>query len=108
MKAIELEIGDWVFYVTKPVQVLQLDESADYKEIHPIPMTQNTAEKIGFENQGFFGLMAVEGKRCLYDGQRLVIINEEENRKMVEIDCQFVHQLQHALKLCGINMDFVL
>lgn len=113
MKATELMIGDWVFYnpnvfiedeyePTKEWRITQISNGEDinlaveecYK---PIPLTPEILEKNGFryDNSPFiqgwcgYGLL-------IYNGRVTVGQN-------VSMECQYVHQLQHILRLCGLN-----
>jgi hypothetical protein len=106
MKATELMIGDWVYYGKKPVKVLQLSEGKDYKEINPIPLTSEILEKNGFERLGTnyfllcypFGLTNPSTHDNYKDNYYLRVSDKSVNIK-------FVHELQHALRLCGIDKE---
>lgn len=128
-----LMIGDWVLYDREPYQIRQLGiygvdrDGEDYpavcvgqpkgigliverNEIEPIPLIQETLEKNGFkEYDGLYRLDIAEG----------VFVNADFKSKepFVSIHntcyratpiCKYVHQLQHALKLCGINHEIIL
>ena len=128
MKAKELMIGDWVRvyeenddpmecgYVTCRVENLNDfgDIGAncnDYKEedVEPIPLTVDILSKNGFIEDGF-------GDFCEEDRDALLEITSRDGDIRWTINCdeydilefKFVHQLQHALKLCGIEKDIEL
>lgn len=110
MKASELMIGDWidtaegmqkvtaVFWdgevrFEKDGMTFRVFEDADDEEYFaPVPLTPGILEKNGWLSSDepmveFFGV----GK-------------QERKYKRIE----FVHQLQHALRLCGIKKEIVL
>ena len=129
----DLMIGDWIrFKYTKEIaqvsgvssieglKVLIKDEEVDWfppNIIEPILLTQEILEKNGFE-QGFGG-----GKNCLnyneYADNKgdfdLYICNGiregstcGEIYEYVFTAIQYIHELQHALKLCGIDKEIIL
>lgn len=122
MKANELMVGDWVYCEGQPtpdnVTIETISEdgvwfngpnyegAASYDRIFPIPITPEILEKNGFIYnelpfvQGWeqFGLTLTIGG----NGFR---INCGINVAMI-IDS--VHELQHALRLCGIDKEIVI
>lgn len=119
MKANELMIGDWVFHFGKPSKVLGVkdihkghdaillfgDNGFSRKGFEPIPLTEeilkaNANPHIKYEN--ICGYLSINiRKEGLKDKDakghfpiRIVILDG----KVI-----FVHQLQHALRLCGLN-----
>lgn len=133
MKANELMIGDWVHctkldyapenYVAnmqvKQLYVADLDtysfKKLKYDEIEPIPLTAEILNKNSFETNGN-GIFAAY---CPEDMHANLEISEHyhyDNEKIEggfywTINCceydiirlRYVHELQHALKLCGID-----
>lgn len=115
MIANELMLGDWVFTRGRIEQVTSIydgyictehyEDSHDYY-FEPIPLTPEILEKNGFVYNELpfvqaweqFGLTLTIGG----DGFR---INCGHNISMI-ID--HVHELQHALRLCGIFLDIKL
>ncbi len=131
MKANELMIGDWVYIknIAKPMQVypkmlfqmLRSNPNAtteDYN-IFPVPLTPEILEKNGFKmvldidklptyrikwtrnpNLYFTVFTGVDGYwNPVGYGVTIAGVNGV-------ID--YVHQLQHAMRLCGINKEIVL
>ena len=104
MKPNELVIGDWVRCGKRYMKVTQLAEDMDCDDIDPIPITPEILEKNGFvkesrENHGN------NLKYCiLTDGLWIDISGEN----FFEGKLEYVHQLQHALRLCGIEIEIVL
>ena len=128
MEAEELMIGDWVLdkaVSEKPVQVLQINlKNVHYEHekgyisvgteiIEPVPLTHEILEKNGFEREG-------GASRCKFDKWwlsilhwnkgRLELIISDDSTKLytLDIDLKYVHQLQHALRLLGINKNIEL
>lgn len=127
MRANELQIGDWVL-INTPRQVAQITQSkvgyhteprecrmhyARYAEVKPIPITAEILEKNGFKYDssirmwlygvgnkygigvGLWGELGVPVK-CYEQGENYM-------RKIHLPYTPFVHQLQQAIRLCGID-----
>lgn len=122
MKATDLMIGDWVQDTCgNPIQVKELLEDgingewdcaecygveAVYDDIKPIPLTAEILEKNGF--------IKVNSQRYDYgypDTDCYAKVNPKKN--MIHVNGRnansnlyshsFVHELQRALRLCGLN-----
>lgn len=87
-------------------------------ELEPIPLTSKILEKNGFEyddNENCWKLIKKDDRYTLYsiyvNTNRISIynwINKEGERftdacNKVNVHYKYVHQLQHALRLCGLN-----
>jgi hypothetical protein len=122
MKKEDLMIGDWVNIQTErddePMysQVEQLweceidaDFQTDYKNVYPIELTEEILHKNGFlvDSNGIFYL-----KENLKFGLKKDIdygywfANRSDNEYICT--CDYVHELQHILKLCKIEKEIVL
>ena len=131
MKASELMIGDWVMVCPwdetpwKPKKITDINfhswEGVDFcddvgvegwdelslDQIKPIPLTKEILEKNGFVKDDTWdewvhftnGIIIDFTLLVDEDGFRLDIPNARIN---------YVHELQHALKLCGINKEITL
>ena len=137
MEAKELMIGDWVIHRGEPAIVYEIDEyyqrintepdgydsikCIDISEIEPIPITPEILEKNGwkvkkgFVQHGNFGdgplmLWHTEENKILRNFTHELEINDLSSYKgfRVRIECNYVHELQHALRLCGIEKEIVL
>ena len=127
MKANEIQIGDWLYYKGQfnafPFKVESItkkkvgyhaepNEHRMYylrlSECKPIPLTLEILEKNGFEyKEGEIGLYGVKIAphytrddvpfEVFCDGEPFAIWFKEP------VNIKFVHQLQHALRLCGIE-----
>lgn len=123
MEATELMIGDWVKWKNKYVQVASVSgivwsfghigvglaycnddhllESHDIKSISPIPLTPEILEKNGWKEAQFWHEYQ-DGKNtmqaCLPDMRGRINGIEIQYFK-----CEYVHQYQHLLRLCGLN-----
>lgn len=118
MKVNELMIGDWVRITlsNKIGKVYRIDEAngngngwaavidGDYHEtrLEPIHLTPEILEKNGFikEPREFHTL-----QYCIITDGLWIDISEEN---YFEGKLEFVHQLQHALRLCGITREIIL
>jgi hypothetical protein len=133
MKANELMIGDWVRYPNGKGRILVLAQdglyledkegrcyACSYDKIRPIPITPEILEKNGwkheFDKKPYMVKydLAVEGKNCwmmwAIKEHNLDIQRQDEKLDMYNLKvqrvcmpCDFVHQLQHALRLCKIE-----
>jgi hypothetical protein len=122
MKKEDLMIGDWVNIQTREddepmyLQVEQLweceidaDFQTDYKNVYPIELTEEILHKNGFlvDSNGIFYL-----KENLKFGLKKDIdygywfANRSDNEYICT--CDYVHELQHILKLCKIEKEIVL
>ena len=123
MKANELMIGDWVyssFTLSKlpcKVTYLKLHESGygsvettnvigvkDIASLSPIPLTPEILEKNGFVKESRECHSKTLQYCVLIDGLWIDVSGEN----YFEGKLEFVHQLQHALRLCGIEKEIVL
>ena len=116
MKATELMIGDWVQSGRTAARVNSLYEGGDWPFLKPVPLSSEILEKNGFdveshENPAAFaykkeGVSIVEvywngpehGYRCIF------YYGDTRLRKT----CHFVHELQHALRICGVEKEIEL
>lgn len=118
MKANELMLGDWVFvdeydeYTPAPynkpypIQILSgadIDR-ADEISFEPIPLTPEIMEKNGFWVMEKVDNGAEEYIAYATDG--LILHYNRDNDYYfpdTPISWKYVHELQHALHLCGLN-----
>ena len=126
MKATELMIGDWVTgkkWRENPFKLIRIRDNGKYfygitsegsqvgpfflEELEPIPLTPEILEKNGWEKRPTGYVFYTDGKR--YDnslwyifGSNTFVVNT------AEFQIKYVHELQHALKLCGAKKEIVL
>lgn len=130
MEARKLMIGDLVkqkysglvlkVCAIKPQYIRAEDEGGEFREdtIEPIPLTEEILEKNGFEDIGD-GTYQLEEKPCWfwvdffkhtygceYDTSTYEYEDDEHRLKLYGIPS--VHELQHALRLCGIEKEIEL
>ena len=122
MEARDLMVGDWVVYngdvdYINPIKIEGMDiatgmcvttdrDDVGFDGVWPIPLTAEILEKNGFEKCRI--------KEIEYFGWRL---NEDFSLELNAVDTlmwnddvaiHYVHQLQHALRLCGIDKEITL
>ncbi len=127
MKAEDLMVGDWVLLFDDKIAKVDcigntevflsdetgLDWQVTYEHIRPIFLTPEILELNGFvlqENEvGLFGVtIAPHYTRddlpfeVFCDGDPFAIWFRDP------IDIAYVHQLQHVIRLCGVNKEIVL
>ena len=115
MEANELMIGDWVRIHSDicPERVSILKFGVDVN-CEPIPLTAEILEKNGFKEKGvfycldtfdYYGLYICEITESIW---RVQFYNHECSAFDSIICVGYVHELQHALRLCGIDKEIVL
>jgi len=129
MKANELMIDDWVYNknIAKPMQIYPTIFSQMFRSnpnattedynIFPIPLTPEILEKNGFEVTRNISSSRNKDVWSLHVSKyKIFYITEHHNKKKfpyfwIDIgsnsDIKYVHQLQHALRLCGIEKEIV-
>lgn len=123
MEAKEVMTGDWVKYGNRfaIIQSITPNECCilvscsgsdeliweTYDNIEPIPITPEILEKNGWEERPTGYVFYTDGKR--YDnslwyifGSNTFVVNN------AEFQIKYVHQLQHVLRLCGIEKEIIL
>lgn len=130
MKAEDLMIGDWVKFNNSDLahqikaiagKSVKVDKVYWYSasKLSPIPITSEILEKNGFIGMPYavFKINDDSWLEYYYHEHRLTKwwsgIDEWENHSKVkditfQCHCIYVHELQHALKLCGIEKEIVL
>lgn len=137
MKASELMVGDWVnlskgnFSENRQVGLVDIEMIAESVYLaEPIPLTPEILEKNGFkfDGSGQCSMMFLseprysEGQRFnIYVGFKHKTIEvfvahpiekspnwRKINKAYLEVCGPYVHELQHALRLCGIDLDIVI
>lgn len=125
MKSNELMIGDWVLFngnSKKVTSLLVTDLGIDQiyvfgkscqvatinEYIEPIPLTAEILEKNGWKYENYANEYSTEGEEYfVYEDFDIYINNDGKfqitSMDTININLDYVHQLQHALKLCGIN-----
>lgn len=121
MKANELMVGDWVLFKGKPTKVTQghivymmSDRySKEYQEgTQPIPITEELLEKNGFN---LHDDMYTNDVMTLHDDKKFIRtknawsvgVYKNECHRIAQCELTYLHELQHLLKLCKINFEFV-
>lgn len=111
MKTNELMIGDWVLDTRTgtPLRVNPFMAELEVPEWQPIPLTPEILEKNGLDNDPY-------GCHFEEDEYMALEISVEEEGIYWTINyneygilkLKYVHELQHALRLCGINKEIEL
>lgn len=129
MKANELMIGDWVLFSGKPKRVESIFVSDNGVEqiyvfgntsqvstinayIQPIPLTEEILEKNGFEYDdtnigwglGTHDFMIELGHIPFEEDEDYLFVWVADKRARLD----YVHELQHALRLCRIDKEIEL
>ena len=138
MKANELQIGDYVNYRGQIIKVTSLYDKGGSNEVgwsdkesvwvnadnvEPIPLTPEIFVKIGFIKDGSDGWVYIhpDDSTFSYVDYKILWRTDYDNHLFIKkykgsgtsatlqiIDINYVHQLQHALRLCGIEKEIIL
>lgn len=124
MKANELMIGDYVIRKNVPNEILivvaidsirgivyldldGLGITEKIENIEPIPLTTEILEKIDFWYEHNVGYVTEEYEYEIiystWNHELQILKNREQILKLKYFDEMSVHELQHALRLCGIE-----
>ena len=116
MECTDLMLDDWVIdtYTGKPMRVPCVNIKVG-KGLDPIPITPEILEKNGFDECIWVGKKSWR-RRYLVHNEILICIDGRDGGFMhfgyqgynSEICITYVHELQHALRLCGIEKEIVL
>ena len=122
----ELMIGDWMNFNGVNVKIISIglftqvgimDSSNDVysafaKDLVPIPLTAEVLEKIGFWREHNVGYVMEKDENeiiySLWDHKLRILKNREQILNLKYLDEMCVHELQHALLLCGIDKEIEL
>ena len=76
------------------------------EDIRPIPLTTEILVKNGFKDYDSFATLDTEKYRVIYafDGF-ITIVDDDNQRKVSYLECDDVHVLQHAMRICGIEKE---
>ena len=130
MKASEFMVGDWVLNDEgTPYRVAQVNDccydgnSSDlmlengdtYTDIEPMPITDDVLQKIGFIKNNvnnkyfisddYFDIFIYEWSDSIW---LFKYVSTEMNTPNEQRTCSYVHNLQHALKDCGIDKEIMI
>jgi len=124
MKATELQIGDYVNYRGQIIKVTSLYDKGGSNEvgwsdkeyewvngrcIEPIPLTPEILEKNGFEwtTRKSYMVACIGTVRMIWgfykDCLSISDHSDDGECQISSLKCKFVHELQHTLRLCGID-----
>ena len=119
MKCQELQIWDWITDGNGfSMQITNVGDDYAYatfegnegdpwefddkdEQPQPIPITPEILEKNGWERNGIFMEKRIDENTHLRWTDICGSVLSQGNYYMC--DCKYVHTLQHALKLCGLN-----
>lgn len=116
----ELQIGDWVIFNDKPAQVVIIDNWEDEisyfdadaggaltfktKNVNPVALTKEMLEKNGFE---FFDSSYFNNNVSITFFSTGIYftcdVYKDEVCDVIESHINYVHELQHLLRLCGLT-----
>ena len=135
MKANDLMVGDWFQnplgypYKVKSIKCYNADKEDEYYKVlgvnkgteasfdvinaEPIPLSPEILEKNGFKKEGSWFVIEddyydVSIRQITESIWRVKYCNIEFSAFDSTLHIGFVHELQHALRLCGVKHDIIL
>ena len=118
MKANELMIGDWVCctdptpFKIEAITIIDFPEyvtgndgfDVEIADLQPIPLTAEILEKNGFTKELYDGVHYRYG--IVIDGIGFSVCYVRSVFQWLgPLDFHYVHELQHALRLCGVEKE---
>lgn len=126
MKPTELMIGDWVLRDGEPLRVVLIDDYLDFKVVattlnhsyvgkaaglQPVPLTEEILEKNGFKKNAMYQVLRIDENFELWYYPHLGSLRYEYKGELIfktSGGLNYIHELQHALRLAGINKEIEL
>jgi hypothetical protein len=111
MKIDEVMFGDIVSLAGNPIHVTLGVFNHWSNNIKPIPLTPEILEKNGFgcdRNDGYAILKLEDNSELLYYFHEYKLTWFYKSEIIFRCQCVYVHQLQRALKLCGIDKEIII
>lgn len=110
MKANELMINDWVEWmgnyckVDLPLLMTEYQDNIDSNYVKPIPLTEEILEKNGFKLKKCKTEMQSDNSIITFYGNHLdIIVTKETEQIRISKNIKYIHELQHALRLCWLH-----
>lgn len=126
LKITDLSVGDWVAYEDRPYRIYAIEECgtirAKYEDeetlrqlqkhidyFEPIPITPEILEKNGFANIESLWVIEDANQSISYftEGKLTIVVNKKP-QQVLSIRRPYIHQLQHAFRLAGIDKEIEL
>ncbi len=113
MNAEELMVGDWVvcnYYADKPFyKEFGIGDflKGGYNFVDPIPLTSEILKKNGFVEEHEKPIVDKIGAAIIYGKYKRLDEDNCINYGECLFPIKYVHELQHALRLCGIKKEIV-
>lgn len=127
MEAKDLMIGDWVYnHQKRECVIAEIHKTSCYlitdfygngiigksyssiDSLEPIPLTTEILEKNGFVRSEVFVEWKYEYEDIYMLWKPFPWLSVLSDGSELKFPCEYVHQLQHALKLCGITKNIIL
>jgi hypothetical protein len=120
----DLMVGDWLMSFGAPHKVvgirtdmlephIKTDMSDTWYEegienlLEPIPLTPEILKKNGFSCDGYAILRLEDNSELLYYFHEYKLTRFYKSEIIFRCQCVYAHELQHALKLCGIDKNII-
>ena len=123
MKIQELSVGDWVMYIPKGryarVEIvskkgnLNLESkgfaaAASLKYIKPIPLTPEILKMNGWREDKTDPNFFATDEVYIYNHEGVWRLRPKSPELLIVVDILYVHELQHALRLLGVENEIEL
>lgn len=109
MKAEDLMIDDWVVVGSgEPFKIGTIDpDFLFWDEVQPIPLTPEILEKNGFIKHSKWDEW-VHYTNLIFIDFTLLVDEDGFHLDIPNARINYVHELQHALRLCGVKIEIIL
>lgn len=125
MKIEDLMIGDWVLTIfgaddkLVPVVITDIHNDGVVKtdplgwrrcnDIYPVSLTKEILEKNAFPpyKYGTYFIESIENDMYFYSKSGYVGVDVGGCDTALFAECKYVHELQHILKVCGIDKEIM-
>ena len=94
---------EWEWLVKIGINNETFQDNLSLNEIGAIPLTAEILEKNGFERSEVFVEWKYENDNVYVIYKPFPYLKIQTEESIVAFPCEYIHQLQHALNLCGIS-----
>lgn len=109
MPAEDIQISvDWLKTIERINNGLIKEDSPLFRIVKPIPLTTEMLEKNGFKRSEVFVEWKYENDDVYMIYKPFPYLKIQMEDCIVAFPCEYVHELQNALRLCGIEKEITI
>ena len=108
-----ITIGNWYLVKGKPTKITPANVVGAFRNgCFPLPLTDDILKKYGFSREGGVSYWHDgEHDACIFywnKDKTELIVSDSEVTPQIRLNIRFVHQLQDAMRLVGVNKEIEL